>query len=90
MRNADGALFCSASGMELSRNLETQFHAIYVDGIDASEQDHFLDGIDILFCPGCAQRLVKGDDGTARCPECRRTMGGLVYEIIEFHPHCVS
>jgi len=86
VRHDSGELVCAASGMGLSQDLERRLSEVFVYDARLPQPSPF-DGIDKWYCAGCGKRLERGDDGSARCPDCGRTMGEFSYQLIEFHPH---
>lgn len=79
-----GALRCMAGGMELSpRMLERLEARIRGDSYKRVEFMQQVHGNLRWFCHGCGRRLGPQLD----CESCGFDLRGLVYELIELHPH---
>ena len=84
--STDGELQCTRGDMQLSKHLEQRLREVYELDLRFPEK-HVLDkergG---WFCPKCGVRLERSAEVYA-CPNCSRTIGEFVFELIELHPH---
>jgi hypothetical protein len=83
MREQDGVLVCSASGMDLSQKVREGLEELVAmpgaESISSRGPGHSSR----WFCPADGTRLAD-----AACPQCGREMPGWIrYNLIEVHQH---
>jgi hypothetical protein len=83
MEKVQGLWRCTSGGLDFSQHLGEQLEARFAG--DSKPGRVNSGGLEVRrwYCPACGVPL----DSECDCPECRKSIRDLTFELIERHPH---
>ena len=86
-----GEFLCERGQMELSQFMAERLYSGFVSKTEEPEEFRFTKaGYSFggqWFCPGCGVLMNEETPGAVKRPECRRSIGKHLRQLMELHPH---
>ena len=79
--------YCCKGDMEFSITLDRAFRRYFLEKLETAPDTRWSCRVGgEWFCPQCGRRMQE-KDGRILCDSCHLNLAGLIYTLIEHHPH---